>query len=115
MASQHVLPMHKALTQMNLQIHHVIDDITGLTGLAIVDAILAGERDAGKLAELRDPRIKASEATIRQSLVGNWGREHLCTLCNRGRRIGSASNRRWLAIRRSRSWCATLSPGWIRP
>ena len=44
-ASQHVQHMHKALTQMNLQIHHVINDITGVTGLAIVDAILAGERD----------------------------------------------------------------------
>jgi hypothetical protein len=41
-ASQHVQHMHKALTQMNLQIHHVISDITGTTGLAIVDAILAG-------------------------------------------------------------------------
>ena len=39
-------PMHKALTQMNLQIHHVISDITGLTGRAIVDAILAGQREA---------------------------------------------------------------------
>jgi hypothetical protein len=46
---QHVLHMHKALTQMNLQIHHVIDDITGLTGLAIVDAILAGQRDPAEL------------------------------------------------------------------
>jgi hypothetical protein len=44
-ASQHVQHMHKALTQMNLQIHHVISDITGLTGRAIVDAILAGQRD----------------------------------------------------------------------
>ena len=59
MSSQHVLHMHKALTQMNLQIHHVIDDITGVTGLAIVDAILAGQRDAVELAKLRNWRIKA--------------------------------------------------------
>jgi transposase len=79
-ATQHTQHMHKALTQMNLQIHHVINDLTGTTGLAIVDAILAGERDAAKLAALRDHRIKASEETIRQSLVGNWRPEHLFTL-----------------------------------
>ena len=80
MASQHVLHMQKALTQMNLQIHHVIDDITGLTGLAIIDAILAGQRDAAELAKLRHYRIKADSETIRKSLVGNWRREHLFTL-----------------------------------
>ena len=80
MSSQHVLHMHKALTQMNLQIHHVIDDITGLTGLAIVDAILAGQRDPAELAKLRNWRIKADEQTIRKSLVGNWREEHLFTL-----------------------------------
>jgi transposase len=79
-ASQHVQHMHKALTQMNLQIQHVISDITGLTGLAIVDAIIGGERDPTVLAELRDPRIKASEETIRKSLEGNWRPEHLFTL-----------------------------------
>jgi transposase len=79
-ASQHVQHMHKALTQMNLQIHHVISDITGLTGGAIVDAILAGERDGAELAKLRDPRIKAEAETIRKSLEGNWRPEHLFTL-----------------------------------
>jgi transposase len=79
-ASQHVQHMHKALTQMNLQIHHVISDITGLTGLAIVDAILDGQRNATELAKLRDPRVKADEETIRKSLVGNWKPEHLFTL-----------------------------------
>jgi hypothetical protein len=72
--------MHKALTQMNLQIHHVISDITGVTGFAIVDAILAGQRDATELAELRDPHIKADPETIRKSLEGNWRPEHLFTL-----------------------------------
>jgi transposase len=80
MSSQHVLHMHKALTQMNLQIHHVIDDITGVTGLAIVDAILAGQRDPAELAKLRNWRIKADPETIRQSLVGHWKAEHLFTL-----------------------------------
>ena len=80
MASQHIQHMHKALTQMNVQIHHVISDLTGVTGLAIVDAVIAGQRDPVVLAKLRDPRIKASEETIRKSLVGNWRAEHLFTL-----------------------------------
>ena len=80
MASQHIQHMHKALTQMNLQLHHVISDLTGVTGLAIVDAILAGERNPVALAQLRDPRIKADPETIRKSLVGNWRAEHLFTL-----------------------------------
>jgi hypothetical protein len=79
-ASQHVQHMHKALTQMNLQIHHVINDITGVTGLAIVDAILAGQRDGAELAKLRNPHIKADTETIRKSLEGNWRPEHLFTL-----------------------------------
>jgi len=68
MASQHVQHMHKALTQMNVQIQHVISDITGLTGLTILEAIVAGELDPAVLAKLRDPRIQASEETIRKSL-----------------------------------------------
>jgi transposase len=80
MTSQHIQHMHKALTQMNVQIHHVISDITGLTGLGIVDAIIGGQRDPVELAKLRDPHIKASQETIRKSLQGNWQREHLFTL-----------------------------------
>jgi transposase len=80
MAVQHVQHMQKALTQMNLQIQHVISDLTGTTGLAIIDAILAGERDPSALAKLRDPRIKASAETIQKSLVGNWQPEHLFVL-----------------------------------
>lgn len=79
-ASQHTQHMQKALTQMNVQIHHVISDITGVTGLGIVDSILAGERDPAVLAKLRDRRIKASEETICKSLEGNWQAEHLFTL-----------------------------------
>ncbi len=80
MAATHVLRMQKALDQMNLQIHHVISDITGLTGLKIIDAILEGERDPKVLADLRDGRIKASEETIKKSMVGDYRREHLFTL-----------------------------------
>ena len=80
MATCHVQHMQKALDQMNLQLHHVISDITGTTGLAIVDAILDGNRDTAKLAELRDPRIRASHETIAKSLVGDYRHEHLFTL-----------------------------------
>jgi hypothetical protein len=80
MASVHIQHMQKALDQMNLQLHHVISDITGLTGTAIIDAILQGERDPLKLAALRDGRIKATEQTIAKALVGDYRREHLFTL-----------------------------------
>lgn len=80
LSSRHVLHMQKALAQMNVQIHNVITDITGVTGLRILEALLAGERDVQKLAALRDGRIKASEETITRSLVGDFRREHLFTL-----------------------------------
>lgn len=80
MAATHVNHMQKALDQMNLQLHHVISDITGQTGLAIVDAILVGERDPFVLAKLRNDRIKASEEVIAKSLVGDYRAEHLFTL-----------------------------------
>ncbi len=80
LATVHLQHMQKALDQMNLQIHHVISDLAGTTGLAIVDAILAGERDLAKLAQLRDWRIRASEKTIMKSLVGDYREEHLFTL-----------------------------------
>jgi transposase len=80
MAATHVNHMQKALDQMNLQLHHVISDIVGQTGLAIVDAILAGQRDPHILAKLRHERIKASEEVIAKSLVGDYRHEHLFTL-----------------------------------
>ena len=83
MASEHIQHMQKALTQMNVQFQHVISDLTGLTGLAILDAIVAGERNPEVLAKLRDPRIKASEETIRKSLEGNWRPEHILALKQR--------------------------------
>ena len=80
MAATHVHHMQKALDQMNLQLHHVISDITGQTGLMIVDAILAGERNPQVLAGFRHERIKASEEVIAKSLVGDYRPEHLFTL-----------------------------------
>ena len=79
-AADQVRHMHKCLDQMNLQIHHVISDLTGATGLAIVEAIVAGERDAEVLARHRDGRIKASEQTLEKSLRGDWREEHLLVL-----------------------------------
>jgi len=83
MCSQHVLHMQKALTQMNVQFQHVINDITGTTGMAILDAIVSGERNPTELAKLRDPRVKASEETLRKSLEGNWREEHILVLKRR--------------------------------
>jgi transposase len=80
MATGHVHHMQKALDQRNLPLHHAISDITGTTGLAIIDAILSGERDTGKLARLRDPRIRASQEIIAKSLVGDYRPEHLFRL-----------------------------------
>jgi transposase len=80
MAATPVNHMQKALDQMNLQVHHVISDIMGQTGLAIVDAILGGERNPQALAKLRHERIKASEEVIAKSLVGDYRPEHLFTL-----------------------------------
>jgi transposase len=72
--------MQKAQDQMNVQLHHVLSDITGLSGLAILDAILEGERDPQILARLRDGRVKASEETMVQALTGDYRAEHLFTL-----------------------------------
>jgi transposase len=71
-AGRHIQRMQKALTQMNLQLANVLSDVSGVTGQAIIKAILAGERDPHKLATFRDPRVKASEDLIAQSLEGNW-------------------------------------------
>ena len=72
--------MQKALSQMNLQLANVISDLSGWTGQAIIQAILDGERNPHKLAELRDPRVKASAEVIAKSLEGNWRGELLFVL-----------------------------------
>jgi transposase len=72
--------MQKGLSQMNLQLANVISDLSGWTGQAIIQAILDGERNPHKLAELRDPRVKASAEVIAKSLEGNWREELLFVL-----------------------------------
>jgi transposase len=79
-AATHIQHMQKALVQMNVQLQHVLSDLSGTSGLAIIDAVLAGERDPARLAKLRDPHVKAAEATIAKALVGDWRAEHLFTL-----------------------------------
>jgi transposase len=79
-AAAHIQHMQKALTFMNIQLHHVIADITGVTGMRIVRAIVAGERDPDRLAAMRDVRCKESLETIRSALVGNYQPEHVFAL-----------------------------------
>lgn len=79
-ASRSIQQMQKALTQMNLQLHHVISDITGETGMKIIRAIDEGERDPVILAEHRDRRCKSSMADIKAALTGNYRAEHLFCL-----------------------------------
>jgi transposase len=79
-ASRAVQHMQKALTQMNVQLANVLSDISGKSGQAIVGAILAGERDPGKLAELCDRRVQASAMEVAESLRGNWRDEMLFEL-----------------------------------
>ncbi len=79
-ASIHVQRMQKALIQMNLHLHKVISDITGLTGMTIIKAIAAGETDPQVLAALKNPRIKSSTTEIAKALTGDYRREHLFVL-----------------------------------
>jgi transposase len=79
-ASASIQRMQKVLTEMNVQIANVITDISGVTGMAILNAILGGERDRYKLSELADPRVKASKEDIAKSLEGNWRPELLFVL-----------------------------------
>ena len=79
-ATTHIQHMQKALQQMNLLLHHVVNDITGVTGMAIIRALLAGERDPQVLAQHRDPRCKNSVEVIAKSLEGNYREEHLFAL-----------------------------------
>src|SRR5258705_13668355 len=72
--------MQKALTEMNLQLHHVVADVTGATGLRIIRAILAGERDSKVLACLRDYRCHSSAEAIEKAFTGNYRAEHLFAL-----------------------------------
>ena len=79
-AARHVQRMQKALTQMNVQLHQVLSDLTGLSGLRILKAIVDGERDPHKLAALKHERVRKSEAEIAAALSGNYRTEHLFVL-----------------------------------
>lgn len=72
--------MQKALDQMNIQVHHAVTDLKGQTGMEIIRAIVAGERDPNRLAALRNYRCRKSAAEIAEHLVGNWREEHLFNL-----------------------------------
>lgn len=79
-AATHVQHMQKALTQMNLHLHNVISDITGVTGMAIIRNIVAGITDPKILATFRDERCRNPQAVIEASLVGNYRKEHIFSL-----------------------------------
>lgn len=79
-AASHIQHMQKALSQMNLQLHNVITDITGDTGMRIIRAVVAGEHNPKMLASYRDPRCKNSVDIIEKSLTGNYRNEHIFSL-----------------------------------
>lgn len=79
-AAAHIQHMQKALTLMNLQLQHVVSDVTGVTGMRIIRAIAGGERDLDALAAMRDRNCKSTIETIRAALVGNYQPEHVFAL-----------------------------------
>ena len=78
--SRQTLLMQKSLEQMNLQLHKAISDITGVTGMSILRAIVVGERDPKVLAAMRQPGIKSTEEEIVKALTGDWREEHIFAL-----------------------------------
>lgn len=80
MAATHIRMMQKAMEQMNIKLQHVIADITGKSGQAIIEAILNGERQSGALVQLLDGRIKASREIVSKSLQGVWKEENIFEL-----------------------------------
>ncbi len=99
-AARHIQRMQKSLAQMNFQLANVLSDVRGVTGQAIIQAILAGERDPHRLAALRDPRLKASEEQIARYLEATG--EKICCLC-------SSRSSKVTSFARSRSPSATGS------
>jgi transposase len=79
-AASHIQHMQKALMQMNVQLHHVVTDITGVTGMRIIRAMVSGIQEPEALAEFRDARCAASPETIRAALTGNYRPEHVFAL-----------------------------------
>ena len=72
--------MQKALEQMNVQLHKVLSDISGVSGMRIIESILDGERDPSILSKMKDRKVKASEKEIEAALTGNYRREHIFAL-----------------------------------
>ena len=79
-ASDHIQHMQKALTQMNLHLHKVLSNVTGVTGLNIIRAIISGERDPEKLALMRERGVKNTPEAIAKALEGDYRQEHLFAL-----------------------------------
>jgi transposase len=80
-AAEHIQHMQKALTQMNIHLHHVVSHLTGETGLRILRAIVAGERDPEQLIKLRDPQItRSTPEEMKKALTGDWREECLFVL-----------------------------------
>jgi hypothetical protein len=108
-AGRAIQHMQQALELMNIKLTEVVNDITGTTGMAIIDSILAGERDAGRLSELRNPRCSRSQEEIARALLGSWREEHLFALSqardyyrylvNGLRPVTRGSPLRWLPVR----------------
>jgi len=103
--------MQKALEQMNVKLTEVASDITGVTGSRIIEAILRGERDAQKLAALRDARCANTEEEYAKALAGTWRPEHLFALKQAFELYSSSTVRLRPAMSRSTpSWpgCPTV-------
>src|SRR5262249_38350942 len=79
-AGQHVQHMQKALEQMNIKLTEVVSDVSGVTGMAIIRAILNGQRNPLELAKLRNDKCRRTQAEIARALYGNWRAEHLFAL-----------------------------------
>lgn len=80
MAATHIRMMQKAMEQMNIKLQHVIADITGKSGMAIITAIIKGERDPENLVHLLDGRIKSGKEAVKRSLQGVWKEENIFEL-----------------------------------
>lgn len=113
-AAAHIQHMQKALMEMNLQLHHVVSDITGATGMRIIRAIVAGERNPDVLATYRDVRCHSSIETIRAALVGNDRHEHVFALTQSLELIATTRPvPRPSAISSPSSRASTIEPGSI--
>lgn len=104
-SASHIQHMQKALMQMNVQLHHVVTGETGETGMRIVRAVVAGERDPAVLATHRDRRCHASEEEIAAALAGNWREEHVFALGQALELSTPVTPRSWSAICGSRLSC----------